>query len=40
VKQNPHLLAGLNGHRGHIANKAVAESLGLPCPPIEGAIAA
>jgi alanine dehydrogenase len=40
VKQNPHLLAGLNVHRGHIANKAVAESLGLPCPPIEGAMAA
>jgi alanine dehydrogenase len=30
VTQNPHLRAGLNVHRGHITNKAVAESLGLP----------
>jgi alanine dehydrogenase len=40
VTQNPHLLAGLNVHRGRITNKAVAESLGLSCPSIEGAIAA
>ena len=39
VTQNPHLRAGLNVHRGRIANKAVAESLGLSCSPIE-AIAA
>ena len=33
VTQNPHLRAGLNVHRGRITNKAVAESLGLSCPP-------
>jgi alanine dehydrogenase len=38
VTQNPHLRAGLNVHRGHITNKAVAESLGLP--PIGDLIAA
>jgi alanine dehydrogenase len=40
VTQNPHLRAGLNVHRGRITNKAVAESLGLSCPPIEAPIAA
>lgn len=40
VAQNPHLRAGLNVHRGRITNKAVAESLGLSCTPIEDAIAA
>jgi alanine dehydrogenase len=40
VTQDPHLRAGLNVYRGRIANRAVAESLGLPCPPIEEAIAA
>jgi alanine dehydrogenase len=40
VTQNPHLRAGLNVYRGRIANKAVAESLGLSCTPIDGAIAA
>jgi alanine dehydrogenase len=40
VTQNPHLRAGLNVHRGRIANKAVAESLGLSCMPIDGAMAA
>src|SRR6201992_3532419 len=30
VLENPHLRAGLNVYRGHITNKAVAESLGLP----------
>jgi alanine dehydrogenase len=40
VTQDPHLRAGLNVHRGRITNKAVAESLGLACPPIEEAIAA
>jgi alanine dehydrogenase len=39
VTQDPHLRAGLNVHRGRITNKAVAESLGLSCSPIE-AIAA
>jgi alanine dehydrogenase len=39
VTQDPHLRAGLNVHRGRITNKAVAESLGLTCAPIE-AIAA
>src|ERR1700716_1988415 len=37
VTQNPHLRAGLNVHRGHITNKAVADSLGLSCAP-EGVI--
>ncbi|QWG11612.1 alanine dehydrogenase [Bradyrhizobium sediminis] len=40
VTQNPHLRAGLNVHRGRLTNKAVAESLGLACSPIEGAIGA
>ena len=40
VTQNPHLRAGLNVHRGRITNKAVAESLGLSFPPIEGPLAA
>jgi alanine dehydrogenase len=40
VTQDPHLRAGLNVHRGHITNKAVADSLGLSCTPIEGVIAA
>jgi alanine dehydrogenase len=34
VTKNPHLRAGLNVHRGQITNKAVAESLGLSCPPL------
>jgi len=40
VTRDPHLRAGLNVHRGHITNKAVADSLGLSCAPIEGVIAA
>jgi alanine dehydrogenase len=40
VTQNPHLRAGLNVHRGRLTNKAVAESLGLACSPIEGATGA
>src|ERR1700730_13696797 len=40
VEQNPHLRAGLNVHRGRITNKAVAESLGLSFPPLEGPLAA
>jgi alanine dehydrogenase len=40
VTQNPHLRAGLNVHRGRITNKAVAESLGLAWPPMEGPLAA
>ena len=40
VTQNPHLRAGLNVHRGRITNKAVAESLGLSCLPLEGPMAA
>jgi alanine dehydrogenase len=39
VTRDPHLRAGLNVYRGSITNKAVAESLGLSCSPIE-AIAA
>jgi alanine dehydrogenase len=39
VTQDPHLRAGLNVHRGHITNKAVADSLGLSCAPIEDMIA-
>jgi alanine dehydrogenase len=30
ILADPHLLAGLNVHRGHVTYKAVAESLGLP----------
>ena len=40
VTQNPHLRAGLNVHRGRITNKAVADSLGLSCLPVEGPMAA
>jgi alanine dehydrogenase len=40
VTQDPHLRAGLNVHRGRITNKAVAESLGLSFPPLEGPLAA
>jgi alanine dehydrogenase len=40
VRQDPHLAAGLNVHRGRITNKAVADSLGLSCQSIDGAIAA
>jgi alanine dehydrogenase len=40
VTQNPHLRAGLNVYRGRITNKAVAESLGLSFPPLEGPLAA
>jgi alanine dehydrogenase len=40
VTQDPHLRAGLNVHRGRITNKAVAESLGLSCLPIEEPLAA
>nr|WP_274597232.1 hypothetical protein [Microvirga tunisiensis] len=39
VLENPHLRAGLNVYRGRLANKAVAESLGLPFSPIEQAAA-
>ena len=40
VRQDPHLAAGLNVHRGRITNKAVAESLGLSFLPVEEPIAA
>jgi alanine dehydrogenase len=40
MTQDPHLRAGLNVHRGRITNKAVAESLGLSCLPIEEPLAA
>lgn len=33
VRENPHLLAGLNVHRGQVTNKAVAESLGIEFSP-------
>jgi alanine dehydrogenase len=39
VTKDPHLRAGLNVYRGRIANKAVAESLGVSYAPID-AIAA
>jgi alanine dehydrogenase len=35
VTNNPRLRAGLNVHRGRITNKAVAESLGVSCIPID-----
>jgi alanine dehydrogenase len=40
MTQDPHLRAGLNVHHGRITNKAVAESLGLSCLPIEEPLAA
>jgi alanine dehydrogenase len=30
MKRNPHLLAGLNIHDGHVTNREVADALGLP----------
>jgi alanine dehydrogenase len=38
--ENPHLRAGLNVHRGRIANKAVADSLGLEFSPVTSNAAA
>ena len=35
VLDDPHLRAGLNVHRGRLTSRPVAESLGLPCSPIE-----
>ncbi|MCP1767208.1 alanine dehydrogenase [Bradyrhizobium japonicum] len=35
VLEDPHLRAGLNVHRGRLTSRPVAESLGLPCSPIE-----
>ena len=40
LRDDPHLRDGLNVHRGRLTNRAVAESLGLPFSPPEGAIAA
>ena len=37
VKANPHLRDGVNIHHGQVTHRAVAESLGLPYSPIEGA---
>ncbi len=37
--QDPHLLAGLNVHRGHITHPAVAQALGLPLLPARQALA-
>jgi len=37
---NPHLLAGLNVHRGQITHEAVARDLNLPYTPPEQALAA
>jgi alanine dehydrogenase len=39
VLENLHLRAGLNVHRGRLTSEAVAESLDLPCSPIEQAAA-
>lgn len=39
VTQDPHLRAGLNVYRGRIANKAVAESLGVSYAPIDAVAA-
>ncbi|MBK3660396.1 alanine dehydrogenase [Bradyrhizobium diazoefficiens] len=33
VRENPHLRAGLNVHRGRVTNRAVAESLGIEFSP-------
>ena len=35
--EDPHLRPGLNVHRGGLTSRPVAESLGLPCSPIEQA---
>ena len=35
VLEDPHLRAGLDVHRGRLTSRPVAESLGLPCSPIE-----
>ena len=40
VMSNPHLLAGLNVHRGVITNQAVAESLGVSFVAPQTALAA
>jgi alanine dehydrogenase len=37
VKADPHLRDGVNVHHGRVTHRAVAESLGLPYSPIEGA---
>ncbi|MGV6873602.1 alanine dehydrogenase [Pseudochelatococcus sp. B33] len=37
--ENPHLLDGLNVHRGRLTNKAVADSLGLDYSPPASAVA-
>jgi alanine dehydrogenase len=37
---DPHLLAGLNVHRGRITHPAVARDLGLPYTPPEQALEA
>ena len=37
LDEDPHLLAGLNVHRGSVTNRAVAESLGLHHRPAEEA---
>ena len=39
LTDDPHLLAGLNVHRGQVTNRAVAESLGLPFVAPEAALA-
>ena len=35
VLEDPHLRAGLNVHRGRLTSRPVAESLGLPCSPVD-----
>ena len=35
LRDDPHLLAGLNVHAGRVTHKAVAESLGLDCVAAE-----
>jgi alanine dehydrogenase len=37
---DPHLMAGMNVHRGRITHEAVARDLGLPCTPPEEALQA
>ncbi|VAW10644.1 Alanine dehydrogenase [hydrothermal vent metagenome] len=38
IKQNPHLLNGLNVHKGKVTNTAVAESLGITYTPADQAL--
>jgi alanine dehydrogenase len=40
LRADPHLLAGLNAHRGQVTHDAVAAALGRPCVPAADALGA